>query len=65
MRHLFLILLICPCSLDASVITQQQIQEYDEWLYLVSFGAPCTTNVDRMEQTCDLKVRWKPRIRRK
>lgn len=65
MRYLFLILLTIPCSLDASVITQQQIQEYDEWLYLVTFGAPCTGGkVEEAEQTCNLKVRRKPRVRK-
>lgn len=65
MRYLLLILLTIPCSLDASVITQQQIREYDEWLYLVTFGAPCTTRMDEAEQTCNLKVRRKPPIRQK
>lgn len=63
-RCLFLLLII-PCSLDASVITQQQIHEYDLWLQLVTFGAPCTTRMDEAEHTCNLKVKSKPPIKKK
>lgn len=62
MRYIFLIMMLCPCEISASNLS---IQEMDEWLLLASFGAPCTTRMDIAEGTCDLKVRWKPRIRRK
>lgn len=64
MRYLFLILLVCPCTIDAAIITQQQKDDYDVWLWLVTLGAPCTTKIDVIEGACDLQVRRKQRVRK-
>lgn len=62
-RRLVLVALLCPCGISASTV-EQQVR--DEWLVLVSFGAPGTTKTDMREGMIgpmDLVVRSKPPIR--
>jgi hypothetical protein len=55
MRALLALLLM----LYAKTVTPEQV--FSEWWDAMHFGAPCTTEIDRIElPTCELEIKQRP-----